>query len=221
MATTAATAAASTTSAAAATAGKPVLSANFDTFLTLLTTQLKNQSPTDPLDTNQMTAQLVQFASVEQQIAMNGNLEKMIALDQAAQLTAAAPLMGRTVQVEGDRIALQDGVGRIGLPAAGEAAQAHVTIRSGSRVLREVDVPLGAAASTWSWDGKDANGNTLADGAYTVAVNGTARTGEAAPLSWTVIGTATAMERQNGTLKLMLGSAAYDFDKVRSVSGSN
>lgn len=215
--TTAATAAAAASTAKAA---KPVLSANFDTFLTLLTTQLKNQSPTDPLDTNQMTSQLVQFASVEQQIAMNGNLEKMIALDQAAQLTAAAPLMGRTVEVEGDRIALQGGVGRIQLPAAGEATQAHVTIRSsGGRVLHEADVPLRSTASTWNWDGKDSGGNQLADGGYATTVTGTDASGQAASLSWTVVGTATAMERQNGTMKLMLGGAAFDFDKVRSVSG--
>ena len=215
--TTAATAAAAASTAKAA---KPVLSANFDTFLTLLTTQLKNQSPTDPLDTNQMTSQLVQFASVEQQIAMNGNLEKMIALDQAAQLTAAAPLMGHTVEVEGNTIALQDGVGRIRLPAAGESAQAHVTIRSsGGRILREADVTLGSAASTWIWDGKDSGGNRVADGGYATTVTGTSTAGQATTPSWTVIGTATAMERQSGTMKLMLGGAAFDFDKVRSVSG--
>ena len=53
-------------------------------------TQLKNQDPTSPLDTNQFTSQLVQFAGVEQQISMNTNLEKMIAMQTTSQLTAAA-----------------------------------------------------------------------------------------------------------------------------------
>ena len=44
------------------------IAGNFDTFLSLLTTQLKNQNPLDPLDTNQFTSQLVQFSSVEQQL---------------------------------------------------------------------------------------------------------------------------------------------------------
>ena len=101
---------------------------NFDTFLTLLTTQLKNQDPTKAMDTTEMTNQLVQFAAVEQQISMNGNLEKLISLQQAAQLTAAAPLMGKEVEVESNQVALQDGVGRLRLPAAGAATAATITV---------------------------------------------------------------------------------------------
>ncbi|MDN4032164.1 flagellar hook assembly protein FlgD, partial [Chryseobacterium gambrini] len=83
MATTTATAPTTGTAAAgASTTARTQLAGSFNNFLTLLTTQLKNQSPTDPLDTNEMTAQLVQFASVEQQIAMNGNLESMVSLQQ-------------------------------------------------------------------------------------------------------------------------------------------
>ena len=64
--------------AATSTAQSAKFAGDFNTFLTLLTTQIKNQSPTDPLDTNQMTSQLVQFASVEQQISMNQNLQRML-----------------------------------------------------------------------------------------------------------------------------------------------
>src|SRR5262245_48605192 len=65
------------------------LANNFDTFLQLLTTQLKNQNPLDPLDTNQFTQQLVQFASVEQQMNMNSQLTTLISLQQTSQSTAA------------------------------------------------------------------------------------------------------------------------------------
>jgi flagellar basal-body rod modification protein FlgD len=104
--------------AAVNTTQSPKFAGDFNTFLTLLTTQIKNQSPTDPLDTNQMTNQLVQFASVEQQIAMNQNLQRLIGLEQASQLTASAPLIGKRVEVESDQIALQGGVGALKLPAA-------------------------------------------------------------------------------------------------------
>ena len=73
--------AAASANAATSTAQSSKFGGDFNTFLTLLTTQIKNQSPTDPLDTNQMTNQLVQFASVEQQIAMNQNLQRLLALD--------------------------------------------------------------------------------------------------------------------------------------------
>ncbi len=211
-------AASATASAKAAQDAKPRLSANFDTFLTLLTTQLKNQSPTDPLDTNQMTQQLVQFAGVEQQISMNGNLEKMIALQQTSQLTAAAPLLGQTVQVAGDKLALQDGAATLRLPAAGEASRAHVVVRGATgSVLHESDVALGASAKDWTWNGRNAKGDKVADGAYGVTVTGLDAAGQAAALSWTAVGRATALEQQDGTLKLMLGAAAYGFDAVRSV----
>src|SRR5712675_3513922 len=65
------------------------IAGNFNTFLQLLTTQLKNQNPLDPLDTNQFTQQLVSFAGVEQQINMNTQLATMISLEQATQATSA------------------------------------------------------------------------------------------------------------------------------------
>src|SRR5213083_902330 len=65
------------------------LASNFSTFLTLLTTQLKNQNPLDPLDTNQFTQQLVQFAGVEQQLKTNDQLTSLVSLQQSAQATQA------------------------------------------------------------------------------------------------------------------------------------
>ena len=64
------------------------LADNFQTFLTLLTTQLQNQNPLDPLDTNQFTQQLVQFAGVEQQLKMNDTLATLLTLNQASTATA-------------------------------------------------------------------------------------------------------------------------------------
>lgn len=124
---------AASANAAASTAQSPRLAGDFNTFLTLLTTQIKNQSPTDPLDTNQMTNQLVQFASVEQQIAMNQNLQRLLTLEQASQLTASAPLIGRNVEVEAEQISLQGGTGTLELPASGASQLAQITIRGGGR----------------------------------------------------------------------------------------
>src|SRR5882757_2538085 len=68
------------------TAGS-TLAGNFQTFLTLLTTQLQNQNPLDPLDTNQFTQQLVQFAGVEQQLKQTEQLKALIAIEKSAQST--------------------------------------------------------------------------------------------------------------------------------------
>ncbi len=211
-------AAAGANAAASATGSGTRLAGDFNTFLTLLTTQLQNQSPTDPLDTNQMTNQLVQFASVEQQIAMNQNLSRLISLQQSAQLTAAAPLVGRRVEVASEQIALQGGRAEIRLPAAGTARTAEVTVLDASgRVLRQQALALGTAASGWTWDGRDGNGTSLADGTYRVQVTGRDANGTATTLPFTVRGTLTGAERANGELSLRMGSLSLGFDSLRSI----
>src|SRR3977135_4220432 len=92
-----------TSNSAASASGldKDTIAGNFQTFLTLLTTQLKNQNPLDPLDTNQFTAQLVQFAQVEQQLKSNTQLGTLVSLQQTAQNTAALGFVGQKVDVAG------------------------------------------------------------------------------------------------------------------------
>src|SRR5438270_11550487 len=78
------------------------IAGNFQSFLTLLTTQLKNQNPLDPLDTNQFTQQLVEFAGVQQQLNTNDQLSALIAVQQSAQSTQALNFVGRTAVIDGD-----------------------------------------------------------------------------------------------------------------------
>src|SRR5712675_173516 len=87
---------------------KNTLAGNFQTFLTLLTTQLKNQNPLDPLDTNQFTQQLVQFAGVEQQLKSNDQLATLVSLEKTAQATTALAYVGQTVAVDGQTAALKN-----------------------------------------------------------------------------------------------------------------
>src|SRR5690242_11555652 len=82
------------------------IAGNFNSFLTLLTTQLQNQNP---LDTNQFTQQLVQFASVEQQMNMNTQLQTLVSLQQTAQNSQALGFVGKTVTVNGTTAPLTNG----------------------------------------------------------------------------------------------------------------
>src|SRR5215218_9587535 len=105
---TAATTAPSTASTTASVAGavdRKTIASNFDTFLKLLTTQLKNQNPLDPLDTNQFTQQLVQFSQVEQQMKQNDQLATLIGIEKAAQSTTALAFVDSTVAVDGQTAA--------------------------------------------------------------------------------------------------------------------
>jgi flagellar basal-body rod modification protein FlgD len=225
---TAAAAASRTASTSATTAATGTTAArsggiagDFNTFLTLLTTQLRNQSPTDPLDTNQMTAQLVQFASVEQQISTNQNLSQLLSLEQNSALTAAAGLVGRRVDVESDRLSLQDGAAGLRLPVSGTASAARITITdSNDRQVRQVDVPLGSTAREWAWDGRNNAGARQADGAYRVAVQGLGadRQPTGTPAAFTVIGTATGAARNSNSVQLSLGALSLPYAQLRSVN---
>src|SRR6266699_6639243 len=107
-----ATSALSAVSAAApstATKAKTTLGSNLDTFLTLLTTQLKNQDPTSPMDTNQFTQQLVEFSGVEQQINTNENLQALITLQTSSEAIAALPMVGKTIQYNESTAPLSNG----------------------------------------------------------------------------------------------------------------
>lgn len=192
---------------------------DFSTFLTLLTTQLQNQDPSSPLDTNEMTQQLVQFASVEQQISMNQTLGSLVSLQQAAQLTAAAPLMGKTVEVTGDQFALQSGSATVRLPAAGSATAARVQVQDATsgRTLYETQLTLGTQGQDWAWNGQQTDGTQLPDGAYKLTVSGLGANGEAVALSATTLATATGAERDGTDLLLNLGAVKVGFDQVRAV----
>src|SRR5580700_11949070 len=89
------------TAQAAGDVGSQQLAGNFNTFLGLLTTQLQNQDPMSPMDTNQFTQQLVEFASVEQQMNTNTNLQTLVSLQQTAQDSQALNFVGQTVTVNG------------------------------------------------------------------------------------------------------------------------
>src|SRR5947199_8952294 len=108
---------------------KKTLAGNFTTFLTLLTTQLKNQNPLDPLDTNQFTAQLVQFAQVEQQMKQNDQLATLVSIEKATQSTSALAFVGSTVAVDGATAALTKGKAAWSFNVP-KPASATVTIKS-------------------------------------------------------------------------------------------
>ncbi len=146
------------------------LAGNFDDFLKLLMTQLQNQDPTSPMDTNQFTSQLVQFTSVEQQINTNSSLTKLIQATQGSNLLQASALVGQMVEVSGDQLSLQNG--QASLHITGSIAQPvkiGVYAQSGAK-LQEATVVPQAGSKSWTWDGKDATGRTMPDGAYKVVV---------------------------------------------------
>ncbi|MCX7383741.1 MAG: flagellar biosynthesis protein FlgD [Alphaproteobacteria bacterium] len=206
---------AGTPAAAAASVAGNSIAGDFSTFLTLLTTQLQNQDPTAPLDTNQFTSQLVQFASVEQQINANTNLQTLISLGSAGALYQASAMVGHMVAVESPQMPLQNGAGALQYTLA-NAQNVDISVVNASGVeLYRAAVAGAQGANTWAWDGKAASGNAQPDGAYTVKV--TASDGAKAPVPFTVLGTATAVTTSGQTPSLSLGALTVPMSAVRSV----
>ncbi|MDB5375663.1 MAG: hypothetical protein JWR00_109 [Rubritepida sp.] len=195
--------------------------ADFNTFLTRLTTQLKNQDPTNAMDPNEMTQQLVQFAGVEQQLKTNTNLESLISVQQGAQLVGAAPLMGRVVEVESDQLSLQGGLATLRLPPAGEARRVDIgVLDSQGNLVRSAQVDLNSSTQDWVWDGKDTDGVQRPDGAYSFVLVGATTDGTEAEVTGTVLARATGVERREGEVRLNLGTLTVAFDKLRGVPGN-
>ncbi|MFQ3623702.1 MAG: flagellar hook assembly protein FlgD [Acetobacteraceae bacterium] len=199
-------------------ASRKQIASNFQDFLKLLTTQLQNQDPTAPLDTNQFTQQLVQFAQVEQQLATNQSLDRLIRLQETTQLTALTPLIGRTVEAESSAVALQDGNARGTYAVRADATAVVVTIRDqAGRIVAQGPGNVRAGRHEFTWDGRDASGRRWPDGVYSVRVDvqyGSAS--ETAPVS--VIGRITGAERVDGTLRLAMGGLTLDTSSIRAVA---
>lgn len=191
---------------------------NFQDFLKLLTTQLQNQDPTAPLDTNQFTQQLVQFAQVEQQLATNSNLENLIKLQGTAQLTALTPLIGRTVEVDGSALPLQNGEAAGTYTLTGPTTETSITITNAAgRVVRTAQGETRAGTHGFVWDGRDNAGNQLPNGIYTVTVTGQTGTSTIGATT-TVYGRVTGAERgMDGAIQLRLGEISVNSERIRSV----
>ena len=211
-------AAGATPAAATGSTALGSLSSNFQTFLTLLMTQLKNQDPTSPLDTNQFTSQLVQFASVEQQINTNRSLGQLINLTQSGQVIQSSSMVGRRVEVASDQLALQNGNATVKFASHTDGPVAVAVFAPNGTKVAEGLVQARTGSNEWNWNGRNGNGTLLRDGPYRVAVIGNNADGSTRALPFTVLGTATGVAQQDNAVKLQLGGLTVDFSAVKSVA---
>jgi flagellar basal-body rod modification protein FlgD len=143
-----------------------------DRFMTLLVTQMKNQDPLNPLDNAQVTSQLAQLSTVTGIEKMNTTLQALISSQQASQSVQAASMIGHGVLVPGTNLTLTGGKAIFGVELSAPVDEVTVTIRdkSGNAVhTMKLDKPQ-AGTLPLSWDGKNGDGASVADGKYVVEV---------------------------------------------------
>lgn len=193
------------------------LSGNFSTFLSLLMTQLKNQDPSSPMDANQFTSQLVQFSSVEQQIGTNSNLKQLIELSQASQIEQSASVIGKAVTVNSTQLSLQNSTAKVNFNTAAAEPVGIVVYNSAGAQVQTATLTSAAGANSWTWNGQNANGGTMPDGAYKVSVTALGVNGVSAQVPFTVTGTVTSVQNNAGTVQVQMGGLTLPFRAVQSV----
>ncbi|MEX2455244.1 MAG: flagellar hook assembly protein FlgD [Rhodospirillaceae bacterium] len=207
------------TTSSKADASKASLGESFDTFLTLLTTQLKYQDPLEPMDSTEFTNQLVQFTGVEQSIRTNKQLEDLLALQSTNQGVAAIGYIGNTVQAVSDVLPLIDGSAEITYALPENAEKATILIFNASgQLVRSADGNAIAGKHSFTWDGQGSNGETLPDGAYTFAVAAQNADKKTLEVPTAIVGTVTGTQTDGNAVQLLLGAVPIDISNVISVS---
>jgi flagellar basal-body rod modification protein FlgD len=195
------------------------LSNNFSNFLSLLMTQLQNQDPTSPLDSNQFTSELVQFTSVEQQIDTNSNLTQLIQLTQASQIEQSASMIGKPVTVTSSQLSLQDSTAAVNFNTTTAEPVGIAVYNPAGTQVQTATLTSAAGANTWTWNGQSASGTTMPDGPYTVTVTALGNDGSTAAVPFTVTGTTTSVVNNGGTVQIQMGGLTLPFSAVDSVGG--
>ena len=215
IASTLASATSSAASASKADKAQSGLSADFDQFLTLLTTQLRYQDPLEPMDSTEFVNQLVQFSGVEQSIATNKNLEQLITAQNASATTGALSYIGKSVEAESDTLSLENGQAQISYGLASKSASTSIiVVNSAGNAIASIPGETAPGKHNFTWDGTDLDGNQVPDGAYRFVVAALDSEKHKVETATAAISRVTGVESTKDGLMLFLGATHVPVEKV-------
>lgn len=198
------------------------IAGNFQTFLTILTTQLQNQNPLDPLDTNQFTQQLVQFAGVEQQLKTNDQIGKLIAAQQSTQSVQALELTGKVAVVDGDTTSLTNhqALWNLDIPGNTNKITAIISSKTGETVFSHT-YNAGEFSTgdnqPFPWDGTGTDGSQVADGQYRLTVTATDFAGNTVGIKTQIGARVDSVDLTQSPPLLSIGGQSYTIDQIKSL----
>ena len=218
---TATTSSATTPASSNSATSQQSITQNYTTFLQMLTTQLKNQDPMSPVDTNQFTQELVQFSGVEQQLQTNSQLGTLISLQQSAQSMAALNFVGKTVTFSSPTTQMTKGQATWSLSSP-KPANATITIKAanGQTALSQT-VSLNAGAQPFTWTGIGNDGTQWPDGAYTISVTAADANGTAVAVTSQANGVVSAVDTSKTPPVLTIGNQTATLDKITGVTNGS
>jgi flagellar basal-body rod modification protein FlgD len=194
------------------------IAGNFQSFLTLLTTQLQNQNPLDPLDTNQFTQQLVEFAGVEQQLNTNDSLATLVSLQQSAQATQALGFVGKTAVVNGKTAALSNGAAtwQLSIPSNGNvditiANSTGQTVFTGSYSVAAGD------NQPFTWNGQGNDGTQWPAGSYTLTATAKDSSNNSVAVGTAIQGVVNSVDLTQSPPLLSINGETYTVSQIQSI----
>ena len=196
---------------------------NMNTFLQLLTTQLQYQDPLNPMDSSQFTNQLVEFASVQQQIDINTNLEAMLANQDNSAMATAANYIGNEATGISTSLPLQGGTSQFAYTTPASTGSVSIVIADSSgNIVQTMTGDATAGTHVATWNGQDIFGQQQTDGTYQITVNAVSSTGTNSQLDTAITGKVTGVgtDPSNNQTELFVGGTAFDLSNVIEVQGA-
>jgi flagellar basal-body rod modification protein FlgD len=182
-------------------------------------TQMQNQDPTSPMDTTQFTSELVQFASVEQQINTNSSLGTLIQATQGSETLQASAMVGKTVDATTASLPLQNSSATLQFTTPVAEPVAIAVYNSAGQEVRNVTATSVQGANSWTWNGTNDSGTQMPDGTYSVNVETANANGVATAIPFTVQGTVTGVSNSGSTVNLEMGTTTVPLNSVQQVGG--
>ena len=193
---------------------------DYETFLTILTTQLQNQDPMEPMDSSEFTNQLVQYSSVEQQIKTNDQLEALTNMITSSNALSALNFVDTTITIDGSKGYLDEYGSVTYTFDADKEGKGSVTIfnESGEIVANYTDVEVTEGRQSFQWDGNDFSGNRMAKGIYSIVVKAETEGGTKVAIQSEVTGEVTDVDLSSSEPMLTVDGQTIKLSQIKSVS---
>ena len=194
---------------------------DFTMFLKLLTTQMQNQDPLDPMDTSEYTQQLVQYSQVEQSIQQTGTLKDILSRLSTQDMAQASGFIGREAQFDTATSGLSlEQPARWSFNTERPAASATAVVRDGDgKVVHRAELGKLSGQAQFAWDGVGSDGSRVAEGAYSLSIEAVDASGAAIPASVRGVGTVRDVMTEAGTVTLGVNGIRMPLAALVSVSG--
>jgi flagellar basal-body rod modification protein FlgD len=194
------------------------LMANYELFLSILTTQIQNQDPLDPMDSAEYTNQLVQYSNVEQSIQQNKSLESIIATLESNQSMSYVSYIGNEVTADASTTTLSGSQASWAYDINEDATGTFEIRNSSGAVVYSGDADLSAGSGTFNWNGQTDTGGQAVDGLYTIAFDVKDASSRPETVTTSVKGIVDSVDWSSGEAILKVGGSEIPVSSVTSVS---